>query len=169
MNQDYFRRNVEEGENIFSEGEPSGIAYLVHSGKVRLHKNELGMDVDIDIIGPGNIFGEMGVISSGPRMASATAVEDTVLTCCYKREMMRRVDGLDKDTRDALRFLIKYCQEFLPFELMAERPDDAETKRKDALARLLVQKSDAPKELDGFLTRLYQVLIGYAERRLPPK
>jgi len=113
----------------------------------------------------------MGVISDMKRMASATAVGETVLTCCYKREMLRRIDGLEKDTCDAMRFLIVYCQEFLPYELMESRPDDSDTLHKDRLAFYLIAKSKEPavtKHLDPFLKRLYEVLINYAKRRIPP-
>jgi len=170
LNKDYFRKTIAAGENIFSEGEPAGMAYLIHSGKVRIHKTENGQDEEIDTVGPGKIFGEMGVISDATRMASATAVEETVLTCCYRREMVRRVDALDKDNRDALRFLIVYCQEFLPYEMMEERPDDSDTIHKDKLAAYLVSKSKEPSildKVDPFLKGLYDVLVGYAERRLP--
>jgi len=171
MQGEYDRRTFKAGEPIFSEGDRAGEAFLVHSGNVRLHKSEDGNAREIDTVGRGKIFGEMGVISDMNRMASATAVGETVLICCHRREMLRRVDELDGDRRDALRFLIVYCQELLPFELMDDRPDDEETRHRDKIAFFLVRDASKPGELDGldtFLSGLYKVLIGYAERRLPP-
>lgn len=129
------------------------------------------MTHEIDTVGEGSIFGEMGVLSDMNRMASANAVGDTVLTCCHRRALMLRLDDLDEDRRDALRFLIVYCQEFMPFELMENRPDDEETRCRDGIAFYLIRDSAKPGELDGldpFLRGLCRVLIGYVKRRLPP-
>lgn len=171
MSADYVRRTYQDGEPIFEEGDRAGEAFLINSGQVRIFKKEGSELSEIDVIGPGSIFGEMGVISDMNRMASAMAVGETELNCCHRRELKRRVDALDEDMRDALRFLIVYCQEFLPFELMTDRPDDAETRKRDTIAYHLVKGSQKPGELDQldtFLRGLYKVLIGYTERRLPP-
>ena len=171
MQGDYHRRKFKDGEIIFSEGDRAGEAYLVSSGQVRIHKTEKGRILEIDVIGQGKIFGEMGVISDMNRMASANAVGETHVIACERMELLRRVDELDEDRRDALRFLIVYCQEFLPFELMDERPENDETRHRDKIAFDLVRESNKPGALDGldvFLTGLYEVLIGYTERRLPP-
>lgn len=172
MEQKYDRRVFSDGELIFAEGARAGEAYLIERGRVRLHKNENGRDHVIDTIGPKQIFGEMGVISDMNRMASATAVGDVSLICCHRVELQQRVNELDKDRRDALRFLIVYCQEFIPFELMKNRPEDKETQELDGIAlRLLreAKKTGAFDGLDPFLSGLYKVLIGYTERRIPPQ
>ena len=171
MQGDYHRRKFKDGEIIFSEGDRAGEAFLVNSGQVRIHKTENGRILEIDIIGRGKIFGEMGVISDMNRMASANAVGETHVISCERNELLRRIDELHEDRRDALRFLIVYCQEFLPFELMDERPENDETQHRDEIAFNLVRESNKPDALDGldaFLTSLYKVLIGYTERRLPP-
>lgn len=171
MQENYSRRKFKDGEIIFSEGERAGEAYLVHSGNVRLEKDENGQVHEIDTIGPGKIFGEMGVISDMSRMASAIAVGDTVLTSCHRKELLQRVDELDEGRRDVLRFLITYCQDFLPYELMESRPKDEETRQRDEIAFYLIRDSRKPDALDGldsFLSGLYKVLINYTERRLPP-
>lgn len=169
--EDYMRRTYEKGEIVFSEGDRGAEAFLIHSGKVHIYKTENGEILDIDTIGAGKIFGEMGILSDSNRMATAQAVEDTVLTCCHRRELTRRVDGLDEDSRDALRFLIVYCQEFIPYDLIENRPDNDETRRMDRNAYYLVQgfrNQEGTAGMDPFMRGLYQVLVGYAERRLPP-
>ncbi|MGB0670751.1 MAG: cyclic nucleotide-binding domain-containing protein [Rhodospirillales bacterium] len=168
---DYGRRDFNDGDIIFAEGDRAAEAYLIQSGRVRLLTEESGIVREIDTIGKGRIFGEMAVISDMNRMATAQAMGDTVLVACHRREMQRRIDELDDKRRDALRFLILYCQDFLPFELMDARPQDDETERRDGIAYWLIHYANRPGELDGldtFLSGLYKVLIGYAERRLPP-
>lgn len=171
MTDKYFCKTYKDGENIFSEGERAGVAYLIDTGQVRLHKTTNGQAQEIDTISPGKIFGEMGVLSDSNRMASATAVGETKLTGCHRLELIQHVDKLDADKRDALQFLIIYCQEFLPYELMDSRPNNEETRHLDNLALQLVRKANMPghmDNLDPFLQGLYKVLISYTERRLPP-
>lgn len=168
---EYSRRTFEDGEVIFSQNDRAGEAYLIQSGSVRIHHDQNGTSQEIDTIGKGTIFGEMGVISDMNRMASAISVGETLLLCCQRGELQRRLDDLDKDKRDALRFLIVYCQSLLPFEMMENRPDDEEATSRDKIAFYLIRDAIKPGELDGldvFLGSLYETLIGYAKRRLPP-
>ena len=167
----YGQRRFEDGDVIFSEGDRAGEAFLVTNGAVHLQKTENGQVHEIDTVGAGKIFGEMGVISDVNRMASAIAVGETTLTSCHRTELMRRVDELDEERRDAIRFLITYCQDFLPYELMKNRPVDKEILERDRIARHLVHDSAKLGLLDGldsFMNGLFKVLISYAERRLPP-
>jgi len=57
------------GETIFTEGELGNVAYGVQEGEVDivLHGNV------VDTAGPGSIIGEMALIDSMPRSASAVA------------------------------------------------------------------------------------------------
>jgi len=171
MQEAYSRQIFKDGATIFSQGDRAGEAYLIQKGNVRLQVNEKSQTREIDTVGPGKIFGEMGVISDMNRMATATAVGDVEVINCQRLELQRRIDELSEDRRDALRFLIVYCQDLLPFELMGARPDDEEMANRDKIAFYLIKDANTSSALNGldpFLSGLYKVLIGYAERRLPP-
>jgi CRP/FNR family cyclic AMP-dependent transcriptional regulator len=61
---------VEPGDLIFAKGDDADSAYIVADGQVSLP--DLGV-----ILGPGSLFGEMGLFSStGKRMSSARAMGD---------------------------------------------------------------------------------------------
>lgn len=60
------------GEVIFSAGDPGDVMYVVQEGEVDI---VLG-DRVIDSIGPGGIIGEMALIDSRPRSATALARTD---------------------------------------------------------------------------------------------
>ncbi|HWQ14919.1 MAG TPA: cyclic nucleotide-binding domain-containing protein [Roseiflexaceae bacterium] len=64
------------GEVIFRAGEPGALMYVVKSGKVDI---SLGGEL-IDSVGAGGIIGEMAIISDEPRVATAIARTDCVLT-----------------------------------------------------------------------------------------
>ncbi|MFN3888884.1 MAG: Crp/Fnr family transcriptional regulator [Beijerinckiaceae bacterium] len=61
---------LKQGDSIFQKGDDADSAYVVAEGQVSLP--DLGV-----ILGPGSLFGEMGLFSStGKRMSSARAISD---------------------------------------------------------------------------------------------
>ena len=65
----------EPGEEIFAEGEAGDALYLVLDGKVRIHRS----DRVIAELGERECFGEMAILDAAPRMATVTAINDTLL------------------------------------------------------------------------------------------
>jgi CRP-like cAMP-binding protein len=65
------------GETIFLEGEPGAEAYLIRSGSVVIHRSVGDEDVLLALLSPGEVFGEMALVTEGKRTATATAAEDT--------------------------------------------------------------------------------------------
>lgn len=60
---------------IINEGDRSDSVYVIHSGTVKVFlygKN--GKEIDLNVLGPGEFFGEM-VLDSGPRSASVMTLE----------------------------------------------------------------------------------------------
>jgi CRP-like cAMP-binding protein/tetratricopeptide (TPR) repeat protein len=64
------KRTFLDGEVIFREGDASDAAYVVVSGKVELTK---AGDAAATVVGPGEIFGETGILEQGRRTATARA------------------------------------------------------------------------------------------------
>ena len=60
---------------IFTEGSPGDCAYLVEEGKFEVSRLHNGRKQVIGILKEKDIFGEMGIIDSQPRSATATALE----------------------------------------------------------------------------------------------
>jgi CRP-like cAMP-binding protein len=65
--------NHAAGATIFSEGQPAQEMFLVRKGRVGIQLS----GKTVEEIGPGGIFGEMGLIDHAPRSASAVASEDS--------------------------------------------------------------------------------------------
>jgi CRP-like cAMP-binding protein len=82
------------GERIFAEGDPSYYCYQVLKGKVDIVLSPGSRRQVIATVGPGEVFGEMGVIDSGPRSATAIAAEDSVCV------VYSAIDLLDQFERD---------------------------------------------------------------------
>lgn len=68
-----FAKNYEPGEVIISEYEPGDSFYLIQSGRVQLVKLVNGALKNLDILKPGEFFGEMAILDNSPRSATCMA------------------------------------------------------------------------------------------------
>ena len=67
-------------ETLFRAGEPGESLYLVRAGEVELFiQDNVGQKITLDTARPGDFFGEIALLDSGPRTATAVALEDTEL------------------------------------------------------------------------------------------
>ncbi len=79
---DTFKRfgvDKKAGEIIFCEYEPGDAFYLIQSGKVKIVKIVGDVEKTIDILNPGEFFGEMALLEQAPRTATALALTDVRL------------------------------------------------------------------------------------------
>jgi CRP-like cAMP-binding protein len=76
-----------EGGVVFIKGDTGDNAYVVASGLIEIR--EAGRV--IERMGPGELFGEMAMIDSAPRSASAVAVGNTELHVIDHAEFDRRI------------------------------------------------------------------------------
>lgn len=76
---DQFEVKFNEGDIIFCEFETGEEMYVIKEGKVRISKIQNDKEKTIDIIGPGEMFGEMALIDNDRRTATIIAETDVVL------------------------------------------------------------------------------------------
>lgn len=72
-------RICRDGEYIVREGERSREMFVIVSGKVRISKLAGTEQVELAVLGRGDFFGEMSVLESLPRDASAISIGETKL------------------------------------------------------------------------------------------
>jgi CRP-like cAMP-binding protein len=60
---------------IYKEGQKGTVAYMIQKGSVNIFRTANGKKIMLDRLGRGEIFGEMGALSSSPRSNSAEAAE----------------------------------------------------------------------------------------------
>jgi len=70
-----FAKTFQAGEMIFSEFEPGDNFYLIQSGRVQLVKLIGDIEKTLDILQPSEMFGEMAILESSPRSATAIALD----------------------------------------------------------------------------------------------
>ena len=74
-----FGKEFARGTVLFSEGEPGKEMYVLQTGRVTISKQVRDVEKVLAVLGPGEFFGEMAIISNKPRNASATVAEDAKL------------------------------------------------------------------------------------------
>jgi CRP/FNR family cyclic AMP-dependent transcriptional regulator len=65
----------DKGVNIFKKGQQGNCMYFIHSGQVSIHDGEH----QLAILSENEIFGELSLLDSESRSASATALSDCIL------------------------------------------------------------------------------------------
>ena len=73
---DEFNRVYPKNSMLFAECEQGEELYIIQKGSVKISKIVDNNEVLLAVLKPGDIFGEMSLIESKPRAASATAYED---------------------------------------------------------------------------------------------
>jgi CRP/FNR family cyclic AMP-dependent transcriptional regulator len=84
------RRSAPRGSAILQEGAVADALYVVVSGRVKVMMGEEdGKETILSILGPGEFFGEMGLIDDNPRSATVMAIEPCELLAITRRDFRR--------------------------------------------------------------------------------
>ncbi|MEK9629488.1 MAG: cyclic nucleotide-binding domain-containing protein [Nitrospinota bacterium] len=104
------------GEKIIEEGDPPDFIFIIKEGEVDVtQKKFFFKTVKLGTLQPGDIFGEMAILSYGPRMATCTATKETVCFLMFK---------------STFHYMLKYHPDFKKHveELSAQRTLGSHTK-----------------------------------------
>jgi len=96
------RIKLDPGEVLFKEGDAADLMYVILEGRVRISRGEGENDHILAVLAPGEIFGEMALITNHPRSATAVAMETAELIPVAKGPFLDRVS---KDPGLALHLL----------------------------------------------------------------
>ncbi len=84
------RRSAPRGSIIMAAGDPTDSLYIVISGRLKVMMGDAdGKEVILSILGPGEFFGEMGLIDDSPRSASVLTIEPCELLAIAKRDFKK--------------------------------------------------------------------------------
>ena len=82
-------RRVRRGQTIFQRGDNGSSLMAVLRGRIRISSvSGDGKEVTLNVINPGEIFGEIALLDGEPRSADATAIEDTLLLVVERRHFL---------------------------------------------------------------------------------
>ena len=84
------QRKVARGTVIVRSGDATDSLYILINGSARvLNSDEEGREVILSILGPGDFFGEMGLIDGSPRSADVVAAEACEMLVISKADFKR--------------------------------------------------------------------------------
>ena len=100
-------REFAKGTTIFHHGDPATEAYLLQNGSVDVVIDRDGEQVVIETLARGDFLGEMALVDSTNRSATAIAREDTNCAVFSKAEIDRSLEKSDLLTYALIKLLTK--------------------------------------------------------------
>jgi CRP-like cAMP-binding protein len=83
-------RRYRRGETIFVTGDPGTSLCVVNTGRIKLAlSSHEGREVILDVLGPGEVFGELALLDGEPRSADAVSIEATELLLLHREAFLR--------------------------------------------------------------------------------
>ena len=100
------RRTFGRGVFIFHKDSPGQVLYVIESGQVRLFViSDAGQEISLNVLGPGEAFGEMAVLDGRPRASGAVALETTVVLTLQREELLRLLEKCPRLARNLMELL----------------------------------------------------------------
>ena len=106
------RRSAPRGTTIMAGGDATDSLYIVLSGRLKVMMSDSeGKEVILTILGPGEFFGEMGLIDDEPRSASVVTIEPCELLSIAKRDFKRCLAENFEMAMEVMRGLVRRLRE----------------------------------------------------------
>lgn len=132
----YSKRSVRPGELIFLEGDEGDSAFIIEKGRVEIFVGEQDAITPIAVLGVGEIFGEMAIIDSSNRAASARAVDEVELTIVSQEQLAERISLADPIVRLLISMLIQRSRDNFEIHARKVRGESFRAVHEEVLARV---------------------------------
>jgi hypothetical protein len=165
-------RKYRPGTLIFREGESGDYACLVRAGQIELVKLATPDAPPIATVGPGAMFGELSLVSKGPRMASARAKGDVELLIVDRARFVLKMQALSATQREIFDLFTSFVRDTPVWEKprpLEQAPPVSEKGQRVQKLLPTIAMAGLLKTGDPFLDVLGNMLVSYAKRRLPPE
>ncbi len=169
------RIELRAGDVIFREGDAPTSAFLIESGSIVIEARVANGDIELGRLGAGDLLGEMGVLDSSPRTASARALTDAVLIAIDAEQLNERLCAADPVIRALLRGqLQRYRSALSALRGDADSPagstrpvkTDARAEDADAIDKIRLETQLREALTGGGLEVRYQPLLEIANARI---
>jgi CRP/FNR family cyclic AMP-dependent transcriptional regulator len=106
------RKSTPRSTTIMAGGDPTDSLYIVLSGRLKVMMSDSeGKEVILAILGPGEFFGEMGLIDDEPRSATVVTIEPCELLSIAKRDFKKYMAENFQMTEAVMRGLVRRLRE----------------------------------------------------------
>jgi CRP/FNR family cyclic AMP-dependent transcriptional regulator len=99
------RRNFEAGRNVMTIEQPGEAVYIILHGTVKIHVEQGERDVILAILGSGDMLGEMSLIDSVGRSASAVTLENSLMLWMDKTTFNYMLDNFPPVARNLVKIM----------------------------------------------------------------
>ena len=99
------RRVFEAGRNVLTIEQPGEAVYIILHGTVKIHIEQSERDVILAILGSGDMLGEMSLIDSVGRSASAVTLESSLLLWMDKATFNYILDNFPPVARNLVKIM----------------------------------------------------------------
>ena len=153
---------------IFGQGDPGDELYVIRSGKVRVFRRDSdGFETELSVLGAGESFGEMSLVTGEARSANVETMEETHLMVLSKKQF----ESILTDFPNVSLTFVKQMSEWL---MRADRTIEAEmeiVRLNKELKQKVLDFRNANDELEAFnstvshdLRTPLMVIRGFSER-----
>jgi CRP-like cAMP-binding protein len=99
------RRVFNAGMNVMTVEQPGEAVYVILHGTVKIHIEQGGRDVILSVLGSGDLLGEMSLIDSVGRSASALTLENSLMLWMDKTTFNYLLDNFPPVARNLVKIL----------------------------------------------------------------
>ena len=147
------------GESLFERGDPGSHLYIVAEGQIRIAiSTSEGRELSFQVVGPGELFGEIALLDGRTRSAGASALAPTI-AYSLDRADLRRLRDADPAVSDAI--IAYLCRRLR--EITDKVENLALYSLEERLARFLLMSLRREPETPGRRTPLE---LGYSQSEL---
>jgi len=175
------RRVFEAGRNVLTIEQPGEAVYIILHGTVKIHIEQGERDVIISILGAGDLLGEMSLIDSIGRSASAVTLEDSLMLWMDRLTFSYMLDNFAPVARNLVKILSsrvrlsdqliqalatldvngRVARQLLAFAEKYGREKDGATR-----IRIVLTQSDIADLVGASRKRVNQAMVLFKERGL---
>ena len=100
------KRAFGKGVYIFHKDSPGHVLYLLESGQIRLFViSDAGQEISTNVLGPGEVFGELAALDGRPRATGAIALEGTAALTLQREDLFRVLQSCPRLARNLMELL----------------------------------------------------------------
>lgn len=174
-------RVFEAGRNVMTIEQPGEAVYIILQGTVKIHVEQGERDVILSILGAGDLLGEMSLIDSVGRSASAVTIENSLLLWMDKVTFNYMLDNFTPVARNLVRILsarVRLSDQLIQAlatldvngrvarQLLAFAEKYGHTKEGTTQIRIVLTQSDIADLVGASRKRVNQAMVLFKEQGL---
>lgn len=105
-------RSFKKNTIVMTVGDETDYLYVVLAGRLKIYLDDAdGREITLRFLGPGDAFGELAVLSEGPRVANVATLEDSRLSAISKADFLECLNHNPGISLSIIRLLVERIRE----------------------------------------------------------